>query len=130
MRAVPLVLVALIAACSSATRRTDRDRSLIRADEIATVHAANAYDIVAKLRADFLRTRGPITTTRGRATTPPVITVFVDGIEAGPVDATLHHIPANSVHEIRLYRAADAATKYGSRHNGGVIEVVTNKPRS
>ena len=125
--AIALSLLGLLVACSSATRGTGKDRSIIRADEIATVQAANAYDIVAKLRSEFLRSRGPITATRGQATAPPEITVFVDGIEAGPVDATLHHIPAVEVHEIRLYRAADAATKYGSRHNGGVIEVHTTR---
>ena len=128
MRVVVLLsLVALAVACSSATRGSARDRSVIRSDEIATVQAANAYDIVAKLRSEFLRSRGPITTARGQATTPPPITVFVDGIEAGAVDMTLRHIPASQVAEIRLYRATDAVTKYGSRHNGGVIEVLTTK---
>jgi outer membrane cobalamin receptor len=122
-----LSLMAFVVACSKATQGSGRDRSVILAGEIATVQAASAYDIVAKLRSEFLRSRGPITTSRGRATTPPVIMVFVDGVEAGPVDGTLHHIPAAQVHEIRLLKATDAVTKYGSRHNGGVIEVLTTK---
>jgi len=126
MRAViQLSLVVVLIACRSATRTGGKNRNVISADEIATVQAANAYDIVAKLRSDFLRSRGPITTSSGRATTPPSISVFIDGIEAGPVETALRHIPAVQVQEIRLYRATDAATKYGSRHNGGVIEVVT-----
>jgi hypothetical protein len=109
-----LVVVAIGVACSSAGRGSSRDRSVIRSAEIATVPAANAYDIVAKLRSEFLRSRGPITAARGR-TNPPAITVFIDGVEAGPVDQALRQIPAIDVVEIRLYRAADTATKYGSR---------------
>lgn len=121
-----LLVVAIAVACSNATRGSSRDRSVIRPDEIATVQASNAYDIVAKLRSEFLRSRGPITTARGR-TDPPVATVFVDGVEAGPIDQVLRQIPASDVVEIRLYRAADAATKYGSRHNGGVVDVKTRR---
>ena len=127
MRAVLRWSLVAVVACSSATRGSGRDRSVIRSDEIATVQAANAYDIVAKLRSEFLRSRGPITTARGQATTPPPITVFVDGIEAGAAEVTLQHIPASQVTEIRLYKATDAVTKYGSRHNGGVIEVLTTR---
>ena len=127
MRALSwLALVAIVAACSSAARGSSRDRSIISSEEIATVQAANAYDIVAKLRSEFLRSRGPITAAKGR-TDPPVPTVFVDGVEAGPIDQALRQIPATVVVEIRLYRAADAATKYGSRHNGGVVEVKTRR---
>jgi hypothetical protein len=130
MRAVTwLVLMVIGVACSNATRGSARDRSVIRSDEIATIQAANAHEIVAKLRSEFLRSRGPITAARGR-TDPPVITVFVDGVEAGPIDQALRVIPASDVVEIRLYRAADAATKYGSRHNGGVVDVKTRRASS
>ena len=127
MRSVSwLLLMMIVVACSNATRGSARDRSVIRAEEIATVQAANAYDIVAKLRSEFLRSRGPITAARGR-NDPPSVTVFIDGVEAGPIDQTLRQIPASDVVEIRLYRAADAATKYGSRHNGGVVDVKTRR---
>ena len=126
--ALTMSLLSLLIACSGATRASSRDRSIIRSQEIATVQATNAYDIVAKLRSEFLRSRGPISTARGRATTPPSISVFVDGIEAGSAETALRHIPAAQVAEIRLYKATDAVTKFGSRHNGGVIEVLTTGP--
>jgi hypothetical protein len=121
-----------LAACAGRSRAAERDRNVIRADEIAKIEVSTAYDIVARLRPEFLRTRGPITSTRDPQTNrsrvtyeQPTITVFVDGMESGPVEKTLYLIPASQVHEIRLYRAADAVTKYGSRHTGGVIEVTT-----
>jgi hypothetical protein len=116
-------MVALIVACSSAAKGTSRDRMIIRSDEIATIQATNAYDIVSKLRGSFLRSRGP-TSTRN-VTSPPEIMVFIDGVEAGPVDQSLRQIPASEVREIRLYSATDAVTKYGTRFNGGVIDVLT-----
>jgi hypothetical protein len=121
-----MLLVTISVACGHAPRGSARDRSVIRSDEIVTVQAANAHDIVAKLRPEFLRSRGPISTSRN-VTTPPVMTVFIDGVEAGPIDQALRQIPATDVVEIRLYRAADAATKYGSRHNGGVVDVKTRR---
>ena|SRR5688572_11259427 len=120
------------AACAGRSPGVSRDRNVITADEIATVQVTTAYDLVTRLRGEFLRPRGTVTRTTGQRTATqaqPSITVFVDEIEQGPIERTLHLIPAVEVHEIRLYRAADAATKYGSRHNGGVIAVTTKRLR-
>ena len=130
---VPVMLLLLLVACAGRPRASERDRNLIRADEIATVQVSTAYDVVARLRGEFLKSRGTVTRAPGRATDrtitveQPRITVFLDGVEAGPVEQTLYLIPASEVVEIRLYRAADAVTKYGSRHAGGVIEVTTKR---
>lgn len=120
--------LALTACGASRTTKPERDRNLITADEIATVEATTAYDVVTRLRSEFLRSRGPVSATMGRATQRPAVTVFLDGVEAGPAEQALRQIPAAHVREIRLYRAGDAATKYGSRHAGGVIEVRTTRP--
>jgi outer membrane cobalamin receptor len=126
-------MLLLLAACAGRPRAFERDRNVIRADEIAQVQVTTAYDVVARLRGAFLKTRGTVTRTPGRttdraiSTEQPKITVFLDGVEAGPVEQTLYLIPASEVFEIRLYRAADAVTKYGSRHTGGVIAVTTKR---
>lgn len=127
MRAFPLACLALLMACSRVPPGSQGDRNVIRAEEIETVEATTAYDIVAKLRAEFLRSRGPASASRGRATERPMVTVFVDGVEAGPADPALRSIQAIDVAEIRMYRAGDAATKYGTRHTGGVLEVTTRR---
>ncbi len=126
---LPLTLL-LLASCAGAGKVAARDRSIILEDEIATVQVETAYDVVRRLRGEFLKSRGTVTRTTGSARPTqahPSITVFVDEVEAGPVERTLHLIPAKEVQQIRLYRATDAATKYGSRHNGGVIEVTTKR---
>ena len=130
---VPVTMLLLLVACASRPRASERDRNVIRADEIATVKVSTAYDVVARLRGEFLKSRGTVTRAPGRTTDrtisveQPKITVFLDGVEAGAVEQTLHLIPASEVFEIRLYRAADAVTKYGSRHTGGVIAVTTKR---
>src|SRR5881628_1648304 len=125
--AVTLIAAVLGAACAGRTRGSERDRNVIRADEIATVEVATAYDVVSRLRPEFLKTRGPVSVRADKPIEQPSVTVFLDGIESGPVERTLHLIPAGEVFEIRLYRAADAVTKYGSRHTGGVIAVTTKR---
>ena len=124
MRALAAAL-ALLTACNRAPNTSLGDRQVIRAAEIATITSGNAYDIVAKLRPEFLRSRGPLSAAAGRATVTPEITVYIDGIEAGPSTQILPQVRAVDVHEIRMYRAADATTKYGTRHAAGVIEVTT-----
>ena len=124
--AIPLLTFAL-AGCH-APRVAGSDRNVIRAEEIATIEATTALEVVTRLRAEYLRSRGPASASRGRAVERPTVTVFVDGVEAGPPDPALRLIPAANVVEIRMYRAADATTKYGSRHTGGVLEVKTRSP--
>lgn len=130
---IALVAAAAVSACGRHGREGTRDRNVIAAEEIATIEVATAYDIVRRLRGDFLRPRGTVSRTSARSAgnqptqAAPSITVFIDGIENGPIERTLHLIPATEVAEIRLYRPADAATKYGTRHNGGVIDVITRR---
>jgi len=128
-RSILVITLPLLVACASAGPGAGRDRNVIKEDEIATIDAETAYDVVRRLRGEFLKSRGTVTrtTTKGPTQTHPSVTVFVDGTEAGPAERTLYLIPAREVQEIRLFRAADAATKYGSRHNGGVIEVTTRR---
>jgi hypothetical protein len=128
IRAAVMLSIALLAlGCAGRGRGTGRDRNVITADEIATIDVATAYDVVSRLRPEFLKTRGPISISPDKAAEQPSITVYLDGMESGPVERTLDLIPANQVSEIRLYRAADAVTKYGTRHTGGVIAVTTKR---
>ena len=116
-------------ACAGTGRGPGRDRNVILAEEIESVQVQTAYEAVQRLRGDFLKSRGTVTRTSAQRATQvqPAITVFVDGIETGTAERTLPLIPAKEVQEIRLYRSTDAATKFGSRHNGGVIEVTMRR---
>jgi hypothetical protein len=97
---------------------------LITEDEIDASRAATAYEAVQKLRANFLSYRGE--TSFDKSKSQPYPTVYLDGQEYGPM-ATLRNIPASQVSTIRLYRAWEATTKFGTGNMGGVIAVTTRQ---
>lgn len=99
--------------------RTDE----ITEEEIVASSAANAYEVVRKLRANFLSFRGR-TTLLGTSSPDP--TVYVDEQAFGPV-SSLRTIPASQITRIRLYRSWEATTKYGAGNMGGVIAVSTRQ---
>lgn len=97
---------------------------LITEDEIVASRATTAYEVIKKLRANFLTYRGETSLDKSRST--PYPTVYLDGQEFGPI-AILRTIPAAQIGSIRLYRSWEANTKFGSRYMGGVIEVSTKQ---
>jgi hypothetical protein len=52
--------------------------------------------------------------------------VYVDDQVFGTI-SILQSIPASDVSSIRLYRSAEAVTKFGTGNAGGVISIVTRK---
>lgn len=100
-----------------------RDPSRITQDEIRASLAVNAYDAVAKLRANFLVSRGRTSFRSNESSLP---TVFLDGLAYGPV-STLRLIAANEIEEIRLFRSWEATTVYGTGFMSGVIAVRTRR---
>jgi outer membrane receptor for ferrienterochelin and colicin len=102
------------------------DLQLITEDEIVQSHAMTAYDAIQHLRGNFLHLRGTVSLL---GTSSPYPTVYVDGMRYGSIDA-LRSIPAVQIATIRLYRAWDAETRYGSNNMGGVIAVTTRLDRA
>ena len=101
----------------------ESSRYIITEDEISEVEAQSAYDIIKKLRANFLSYRGE---TSFYDTSSPEPTVYVDDQMYGPI-GVLASIPAQQVASIRLYRAWEATTKFGTGNMGGVIAVYTKR---
>ena len=114
-----------VAACTSARipYAPLRDPARITEDEIIASLAVDAYDAVAKLRANFLASRGRTSFRSNESTLPRV---FVDGLEYGPI-STLKLIPATDVAEIRLFRSWEATTTFGTGYMAGVIAVTTRR---
>ena len=131
MRLTRLALLALLVACASATPRAESARPLragprdaITEAEIARITATDAYDVVRKLRGNFLASRGVTTFWRTDGGATPQ--VFVDGMHVGSL-AELRGIPANVIHEVRFLSAADATVRYGTGYASGVIQVTTKR---
>ena len=86
--------------------------------------ATTAYELIHRLRPNFLTYRGE--TSFERSKSQPYPTVYVDGQEFGPI-GTLRNIPASQIATIRLYRSWEATTKFGSGNLGGVIAITTRQ---
>lgn len=98
------------------------DSQVITEDEIVASHATNAFEVIHKLRANFLTSRGQTSLNRTNANTYPV--VYVDDQEFGAI-STLSSIPAEQISLIRLYRVSEANAKYGTHNLTGVIAITT-----
>ena len=124
---VTALLSVTLAACVAPNQlpRPVPDPQLITADEITYSRATTAYDAIQRLRANFLTLRGQ---TSFLATSSPYPSVYVDGLKFGGIDA-LRAIPAGQIATIRLYRAWDAAARYGTSNTSGVIAVTTRLER-
>ncbi|HEX2778342.1 MAG TPA: hypothetical protein VHM30_02515 [Gemmatimonadaceae bacterium] len=122
-----LIVVALgLAACTPAKRTTQpgqapRDHNLITADEIAKISVTNAYDVVKRLRPQFLTSRGPTSITDRRPTTP---VVYLDGVRYGDVSA-LMGIDAARIATIRFLSGPEAQARFGTDNVAGAILVTT-----
>jgi hypothetical protein len=97
---------------------------LITEDEVEASRAPNAYEVIQRLRPNFLSYRGE--TSFNKQNSQPYPTVYVDGQEFGPL-SSLRNIPSSQIATIRLYRSWEATTKFGSGNMGGVIAITTRQ---
>jgi hypothetical protein len=123
-RLVTAVALACAVACSHPQLGPGEvyDSQVITEDEIVASRASNAYEIIHKLRANFLTNRGQ--TSLNRSDSNPYPVVYVDDQEFGPI-STLSGIPAAQISSIRLYRVSEANAKYGNHNMSGVISIIT-----
>lgn len=123
-RTVPALAMLTLAACAGAGPQGTSPkgpRATITRQEIEDAHVQDAYEAVRRLRPQMLVTHGPASLNSPGAGQPQV---YVDGVPMGGLDA-LSSIRPEQVKEIRWISPADATTRYGTNHTGGVIEVIT-----
>lgn len=130
MRSVLFPLVFVAACASGGADRTPRvfaARDVLTPAQIERVRAVNAYDAVERLKSNWLRLRG--------STQVPVgpgqlfirenqILVYVDNQKLGGVEQ-LRAIEIAAVEYIRFFSPAEASSRWGMNHGGGVIFVST-----
>ena len=123
-RFLAAALSGVLFACSSPrlTPAHVGESQLIIEEEIERSGAPTAYEVIQRLRPNFLSYRGETSFDRNKS--QPYPTVYVDGQEYGPL-SSLRNIPASQVATIRLYRAWEATTKFGTGNMGGVIAITT-----
>ena len=120
-----VALVPAVLACATPQHGlATSDPQLITEDEIEASRAPTAFEVIQKLRANFLSYRGE--TSLDRSKSQPYPTVYLDGQAYGPI-GSLRNIPASQIATIRLYRSWEATTKFGSGNMGGVIAITTRQ---
>ena len=120
-RAIYLVAVVAALGCASASAKSGPHKAanLITADEIAGTNTTTAYEAVEKLRPAFLHSHG---TDLSRSDTG-LPDVYLGVARYGDVNS-LRNIPAMEVLEIRFYKGAEAATKFGMQNPTGINGVI------
>lgn len=122
-RLTPVLLLGfLCSACATAgtANAPHRNRDVIAAEEIASVDVPTAYDLIRRLRPEFLRPRG-VSGVRGSISP----SIYINGIKAPDGLQQLQNINREDVLEIRWLSATDATTRFGTGNSGGAIMVKT-----
>ncbi len=112
----------LAAGCSSPLQEVEAAPTgaadTISRPEIEAANVRTAFEVVYKLRPEWLRTRA-----RSGAGVDP-IRVYLDNAHRGSVDE-LRSMFVDDIGEIRHLSASDATTRYGTGHTSGAILVFT-----
>jgi len=122
-----LALHLLVTACGGGAAKTPglgfRNRSVLTAEEIQLEKANSftAYEVIARMRPEFLRSRG---TSSLRSLQPSTAVVYVDEIRYGNLNS-LKNMSADQIYRIEYINAADATTRFGTDHFGGAILITT-----
>ena len=127
-RILPIVLA--VAACASSSQSgqpptpLDRpwvqsSRQVIAAKEIVAARALTAYDLIVRLRPEYLRTGS-----RDASRPPFQPVIYINGLVAGDISA-LRQISADMVVEVRYVLPRDAVTHHGAASRGGEIMIYT-----
>lgn len=93
---------------------------MISFEEIQESGAADAYQLVQRLRPEWLRVRG-----RNRRSDSGAILVYRDTFAMGGV-ASLRRMSTSGILTVRFLGPVEAATRLGAGHEHGVI-VVTSR---
>ena len=119
--APPLLAVAAILACSTATQTADPagargDSRTITAADLSTASQLNLYDYVKATHPRWLVSVG------GERDFP--VSVYVNDSQLGPVE-TLKTVGLRDVRLVRYYDASGAQARFNRVNMGPVIQVVT-----
>lgn len=124
-RVVAAAAALILLACHQpGNGRAEPDAQIITEEQVEESRGANAFEVIQRVHANFLHDRGETSLSKSRSA--PFPTVYVDGQEFGPI-SSLRLIPASQISTIRLYRAWEAATIYGTAGGGGVIAITTRR---
>ncbi|MEO8193854.1 MAG: hypothetical protein ABI681_08375 [Gemmatimonadales bacterium] len=125
--AAAAALLVIVASCSPARQAQEHplsSRTVLALDEIQAAKAPGwtAYELIAELRPQFLRSRGAMSL-RNNAR-PVFAVVYVDNLSYGGLQS-LKTLSAGPIQRIEYLSAVDATTRFGTDHAGGAILITT-----
>jgi len=91
--------------------------------EIAQLPSSSLYDLIQKVRPEFLRSRG---TSSFNDTNTEYPVVFVDGRQYGDM-ASLRTLVSAQISQVRYYDAMAAQARFGVIKASGVIDVTVKQ---
>jgi hypothetical protein len=104
-----------------APRRSDR--SHLNPDEIASARSTNMYDVISKLRPQWLVSHG----VASRDSTINQVQVYVDGTKQEGGVQSLRQIEPMRVTGAQHIDGADASTRFGMGNGAGAILISTSR---
>lgn len=123
MKRFQLYALAAVLACSSSGSGTSTaprpDRNVITATELMSVPSSSLYDVIEKLRPQFLRSRGPTSINLPSEEYPAV---YVDERPYGDI-GSLRTLVTGQIGEVHYYDPMSAQQKFGLTSGSGVISV-------
>ena len=112
----------LVAGCAAATAQSGSDRgndTQLTRTELATANASTLYDAIAKLRPQWLSSRGATSVTNS---SPTGVDVYMNGTFLGKADY-LRDVRLQDVTSVTYWDAGQAAARFGMGHPRGVLEI-------
>jgi hypothetical protein len=111
-----------VVGCAGATTQTASGRgsgNQLMQTELAAANADNLYDAIAKLRPEWLSSRGATSVTDA---SPTGVDVYMDGNLLGKADY-MRQVRLLDVTSVRYWDAGQASARFGMGHPRGVIEI-------
>lgn len=102
-------------------------RSLITDAEIPTTGTESAYDMIQRLRPEFLRAKPAQAYFGSASNVAPPPTIFFNGTRIGEL-MDLKGISAPTLSMVRYYNIEEGKRKFGMQYGGGVIEIKYRGP--
>jgi hypothetical protein len=116
-----LSLALTLGGCASGGTRTRSSSSstILTQEQLASANSDNLYDVISKLRPEWLTSRG---TTSATDMTPTSVDVYMNGTMLGKAEY-LREMRLSDVTQVRYWDAGQASARFGMGHPRGVIEV-------
>ena len=126
-RSMITLVAGMTMACASSGAKTSgsspsANRATITDAELAASGTETAYDVIQRLRPEYLRPKPSQKGNFQGVTTAPPPAVIVNGQNSGEL-ADLRRIPAISLSAIHYYTIEEAKRKFGMQYQGGAIEL-------